>query len=103
MKKVVLYLLVSLFYLSMNTHADIWAEREALSKIETELDALEELIKTTKALSNPSDRTQFNYQVLLSDVRKIRTGISHHLIVPMEPVVPSTVDALSSQYTEHQQ
>ena len=102
MKKSVTLYLVSILCLSLVAHADIWAEREALSKIETELAALEELVKTAKAHSNPSDRTTFDYQSLINDIRKIRSGISEHLVVPMEPVIPSSIDALAPTYTEHQ-
>ena len=100
--KVVITLLVSLMSFSHSATADVWAEREALSKIETELAALEALVMTAKKQSNSNDRMTFEYQVLLDDLRKIRSGISHHLAVPMEPVVPSTVDALTASYTEHQ-
>lgn len=102
MKKTITIFLVSLLCISLVSRADIWAEREALSKIETELAALEELVKTAHAHSNPNDRTTFDYPSLLSDLRKIRTGISEHLVVPMEPVIPSSIDALSTRYTEHQ-
>jgi len=101
MKKVLLLLLVSLFGLSQISLAEIWAEREALSKIESELAALESLVMTAKGKSNSQHRTTFDYEVLLDDLRKIRKGISHHLTVPMEPVVPSTIDALDADYTEH--
>lgn len=94
--------LVSFLCLSQMALADVWAEREALAKIANELAALEALVMTAKMRSNSSDRTTFEYPVLLDDLRKIRAGISHHLTVPMEPVVPSSIDALSSRYTEHQ-
>lgn len=86
-----------------NAAADVWAEREALSNIQSELAALEALVLNARARSNASDRTQFDYEILLSDLRKIQHGITHHLTVPMEPVVPSTIDALSVNYTEHKQ
>lgn len=102
MKKQIAFLLVSILCLSVVSRADIWAEREALSKIESELAALEELVKSAHSLSNPSDRTTFDYQSLINDIRKIRSGISEHLTVPMEPVVPSSINALSTKYTEHE-
>lgn len=83
--------------------ADVWAERETLSNIKAELAALEALVQGAKARSNTTARTQFDYEILLGDLRKIQRGIAHHLTVPMEPVVPSTVDALSNSYTEHRQ
>ena len=101
MKKVI-PLLVSIFSFTQIAHADIWAERESLANIETELAALEALVLTAKAQSNSEDRTTFGYRVLIDDLRKIRGGITHHLSVPMEPVVPSSIDALSATYTAHQ-
>lgn len=102
MKKMLTFILVSLLATTQISKADVWAEREALAKIEGELAALEALVMTAKMRSNSEDRTTFDYEVLLGDVRKIRSGISHHLTVPMEPVVPSQIDALSARYTEHQ-
>ncbi|WP_138435711.1 integrative conjugative element protein, RAQPRD family [Marinobacter shengliensis] len=84
------------------SNADVWAEREALSSIRTELAALEVLVMSAKARSNSNERTQFEYETLLADLRKIQAGIAHHLTVPMEPIIPSAIDALSESYTEHQ-
>ena len=83
--------------------AEIWAEREALSKVESELSGLETLILAAKSRSNPEDRTTFDYAALLNDIGTIRTGIRTHLAVPMEPVFPSTIDALAGDYTEHKE
>ncbi|MEJ2622834.1 MAG: RAQPRD family integrative conjugative element protein [Candidatus Thiodiazotropha sp.] len=88
--------------ISQESIADIWGEREALAHIRSELITLEALVMTAKVQSNSEDRTTFDYQVLLDDLRKIQSGISHHLTLPMEPVVPSSIDALSNDYTEHQ-
>lgn len=97
-----LLLLVSSCLLSTLSFADVWAEREALAKIKIELAALEALVINARSLSNPADRTTFNYEFLIDDLRKIQAGIAHHLTVPMEPVVPSTIDALKNDYTRHQ-
>jgi len=102
MKYKATYLVLSgLLLISQSSNADIWAEREALANIEIELTSLEKLITSAKQRSNFEDRTTFDYQNLLIDIRKIRSGISHHLTVPMEPVIPSGIDALSANYTEH--
>lgn len=93
--------LSSLLLVSQSSIADVWAEREALANIEVELTSLEKLISSAKMCSNSEDRTTFDYPNLLSDIRKIRSGISHHLTVPMEPVIPSDIDALSTNYTDH--
>lgn len=102
MNKIFTLLLVSFMCTPQPSIADIWAEREALAKIKSELASLEVLVMNAKMRSNSEDRTTFDYQVLLDDLRKVRSGISHHLTVPMEPVVPSSIDVLSANYTEHQ-
>lgn len=94
-------LLVSLF-LANTSIADIWAEREALAKVESELASLEALVMTAKGQSNAKDRTTFDYDKLLDELRLVRGGIKTHLAIPMEPVVPSSIDALSGDYTERQ-
>ncbi len=102
MSKLKAVFLLSLIAIASPAAADIWAEREALSNIKSELASLEALVMNAKTRANSSDRTQFEYEDLLDDLRKIQAGIAHHLTVPMEPVVPSTIDALSVSYTEHQ-
>jgi RAQPRD family integrative conjugative element protein len=102
MKKLKPLLLVSALLLPTAVTAEIWAEREALSKVESELSDLESLVLAAKSRSNPEDRTTFDYTALLSDLATIRAGIRTHLSVPMEPVLPSTINALEGNYTEHQ-
>ena len=81
--------------------ADIWAEREALSNIRSELSALEILVVSAQSKSNSDNRTTFDYQILLEDLQKIQSGISNHLASPMEPIVPSTINPLKANYTGH--
>lgn len=101
-QKIIVILLSSMVgFSTVNALADVWSEREALSKVEHELESLKVLILAAQSQRDPKSRTTFNYQVLLSDVDKIRAGISTHLNGRMEPVVPSTIDALKSDYTEH--
>ena len=100
MSKLTLFFLVSLLAIPTVSVADVWAEREALAKIQSELIALEQLVFSAKNHRNTKDRMRFDYQSLLNDLRKIQSGISHHLSLPMEPVIPSTIDALSPEYTE---
>lgn len=100
MEKLQAFLLVSAFAIAGTASADIWAERETLAKIESEIAALVSLVSAAESQSDPANRTTFEYQVLLGDLKKIREGISHHLTVPMEPVFPSTINALSSNYTK---
>ena len=100
MKKVKAFLLVSLMGSSL-AQAEVWAEREALSKVETELAAIEALVTSAEGRGNPEHRMTFDYTALISDLRKIRAGIRNHLSVPMEPIIPSTINALEGDYTEH--
>lgn len=102
MNKLLTLLLVSFMAIPTVSIADVWAEREALAKIQSELAALEVLVLNAQQRSDSKNRTKFEYKDLLRDLRKIQSGISHHLTVPMEPVVPSEIDALSTNYTEHQ-
>jgi RAQPRD family integrative conjugative element protein len=102
MKKLKPLILVSALLPTL-VQAEIWAEREALSKVESELSALEPLILAAKSRSNPEDRTTFDYSALLNDIATIRSGIVTHLTVPMEPVIPSTINALEGTYTEHKE
>lgn len=94
--------LASLFLVCAEAQADVWAEREALDNISKEIGNIELLVIDAKKQANPKDRTTFDYRVLVSDLRKIRKGINDHLTVPMEPIVPSNIDALNANYTEHQ-
>lgn len=102
MKRLTILCLVSLLIPVQAVFADFWAERSALAAVEKELESIEKLVMVAKAQSDPSNRTTFEYEVLLSDLRNIRSGIRDHLTVPMEPVVPSTIDAVRGTYTEHQ-
>jgi len=82
------------------SHADVWAEREALAAISQELRALENLVADAEDKRSNS-RTHFRYRTLLSDLRKIRFGIDHHLTQPLEPIDPVTVTPMDQAYTGH--
>lgn len=98
----IILLLVSIFLLDTNfAQADVWSEREALAKVNKELESLKALVNAAKSQSQPELRTTLDYDDLLSDIDKIRNGISTHLENRMEPVVPTKIDALKAQYTEH--
>jgi len=96
-KKVLL--LVSLCGFSQVATADVWAERQALAGVNTALSDVEALVMTAKGQRNSADRMMFNYTALIDEIRKIRGGIVTHLSVPMNPVLPSTIDALKADYT----
>lgn len=101
MKKIITPILVSLISITGVAMADVWAEREALAKIQAEVYSLEMLVINAKTRANDQELTGFDYRVLLNDLRKIQAGISDHLTMPMEPVIPATIDALNGNYTEH--
>ncbi len=101
MKTTMILILVSL--LAPCARADIWAEREALAKVASELTAIEILVKAAKAKSHNAARAKFDYEALLNDLNTVRAGISVHLTSPMEPVLPSLIVDLKGEYTEHEQ
>lgn len=83
--------------------ADVWSERAALAQIASELTALERLVNDTQKLSENDSRVKFDYDVLMKDLEVIRGGINTHLSQPINPVMPSRVDALGGEYTEKNQ
>lgn len=62
--------------------ADADAEREALTRIAHELEALEPLIRTAASQANPDARVRFRYDWLRQDLRRIRRGITAHIDAP---------------------
>lgn len=84
-------------------NADVWSERAALAQIASELTALERLVSDTQKLSENDARVKFDYDVLMRDLEVIRAGINTHLSQPINPVMPSRVDALGGEYTEKNQ
>jgi RAQPRD family integrative conjugative element protein len=86
---------------STQVNAGLWEERQALYAISKELMAIESLVRVAERQSTPSSRTAFKYNVMLEDLRLIRSGIDHHLMQPMEPVDPSAIKQLDPAYTGH--
>lgn len=85
--------------LSQQALADVWSERAALAQVASEITALERLVHDTSKLSENDARVKFDYDTLMKDLEVIRTGINKHLSQPINPVMPSRVDALQGQYT----
>ncbi len=73
---------ILLFSISSFALADADGERVALSKIVHELDALKPLITEAKSQSNPDERIQFQYDWLVLDLHRIKSGIEEHLTAP---------------------
>lgn len=88
---------------SVSVHADVWSERAALAQVVSELTALERLVSDTQKLSENDARVKFDYDVLMRDLEIIRAGINAHLSQPINPVMPSHIDALGGEYTEKNQ
>ncbi len=73
---------ILLLSISSFTLADADGERVALAKIVRELDALKPLITEAKSQSNPDARIQFQYDWLVLDIYRIKSGIEEHLSAP---------------------
>lgn len=80
--------------------ADMWAEREALAKVASEVSALERLVYDASLQMGKDDRIRFDYDTLMADLQAIRGGINTHLAQPINPVMPERVDALAGNYTK---
>ena len=92
--------LVSLALVGSHTaHSDVWAEREALAAISSEISALEHLVVDAEAKKN-DQRMTFRYDLLIRDLRKIQEGIDHHLQQPLDPINPSDIDPLVDSYSQ---
>lgn len=86
--------------IASTAQADVWAEREALAQVASEISALERLVNDASKLSENDSRVKFDYDTLMNDLEVIRAGINNHLSQPINPVMPSRVDALQGAYTE---
>ena len=63
-------------------YADVDAERELLSNIIHELQAVESLIDKAQAQSEEDTRVQFEYRWLREDLGLIKNGIQSHINAP---------------------
>lgn len=61
------------------------SETQALGRVITELDALEEVIQQANDLAAPAQRYPFDYHQLRLDLATIRLGIETHLAMPRRP------------------
>ena len=81
---------LSAITLSNNVIADTWSERKALVQLKEEVAALQILAKHAKSKSDSKNRVQFQYQVLLNDLKTIENGLTLHLAKPFEAQVPAS-------------
>jgi len=77
------------------TH-DYGSERAALTKISHELDTLVHMIPAARASTDPGTRIRFQYDWLLLDIYRIRSGIEEHLLGP--PTQPRRFPPLKGEY-----
>ena len=80
-----LWQIISLIFgisISSVMYADVDAEREMLSNIIYELQAVESLIDKAQAQSEEGTRIRFQYRWLREDLRLIKSGIQSHINAP---------------------
>ena len=70
------------FSISPVMYADVDAEREMLSNIIHELQAVESLIDKAQAQSEEDTRIRFEYRWLREDLGLIKNGIQSHINAP---------------------
>jgi len=80
--------------------ADVWAERQALAAIASEITALERLVHDASEMAEADTRVEFNYDFLMRDLETIRAGIATHLSQPMNPVMPAGGEGLAGAYSK---
>ena len=81
--------------------ADADAEREVLSRLVYELEALEPLIDEAQAQSDPDQRIRMEYDWLRRDMERVRSGIREHIEAPRRPprpVAPRDMEPLRGDY-----
>lgn len=76
--------------------ADADAEREALARIDHDLDALEPLIRKAESQAEPDARIHFRYDWLRQDLARVRQGIQDHIDAPRSE--PRTFPPLRGDY-----
>lgn len=103
MSKITGLIAMSLWSIASMAQADVWAEREALAKVSSEISALERLVIDASHLNQPDGRVTFNYDRLMRDLEVIRLGIGEHLQRPINPVMPLDYQGLRGDYSAKNQ
>ncbi|WP_038036451.1 RAQPRD family integrative conjugative element protein [Thioalkalivibrio sp. ALE20] len=76
--------------------ADRDAEREVLSRLLHEIQALDALVTEAEAHANPDERVRFEYDWLRHDLDRVKSGIREHLREPQ--TAPRRVEPLTGDY-----
>lgn len=76
--------------ISTTAHADVWSERKALVQLKEEVAALQILARHAESKADSDKRVQFQYQILLKDLKAIEDGLTAHLGKPFEAQIPSS-------------
>ena len=101
MSKITGLIAIPLCMLATMAKADVWAEREALAKVSSEISALERLVIDASHIHDQDGRVTFNYDRLMRDLEVIRLGIGEHLQRPINPVMPLDYQGLRGDYTSN--
>ncbi|MFK5947479.1 MAG: RAQPRD family integrative conjugative element protein [Methylococcales bacterium] len=97
--KNILFGLVSCLSILSVAHADVWSERQALAKVQSELNSLLLLVSVAKDQSVQNSRMHFDYSTLEKELNIIKSGIGDHLADPMDPVMPDNIVQIDGAYT----
>ena len=73
---------------SFGASADVWQEREALQRLSSQLNRLEQLAIQAQVAADPDRRVQMDYAALLADMRGIQSKIDHYLNTPLTVYQP---------------
>lgn len=82
--------LITTMGISLPALADTWSERKALVQLKEEVASLRILAIHAESKADSSTRVQFQYEVLLNDLKAIEDGLTAHLGKPFEAQIPSS-------------
>ncbi len=92
------FFVTSLVLVTPQALADPDAEREALARLNHEIEALAPLIKTAESQASSDTRIRFRYDWLRQDLERIRAGIQAHIDAPRSE--PRTFPPLRGDYRQ---
>lgn len=95
-KSMVLAILLGLAVSFTSVVADAESEREALTRLAHEIEALAPLVAKAEAQAEPDARIRFRYEWLRQDLERVRAGIQAHIDAPRAE--PRKVEPLRGDY-----